>query len=52
MEETNVMNSVSEYKIGNTTYYVETVFNPKGESLEHLIQRLIGKDIEELLSMN
>ena len=40
---------MSMYTIGNTTYYVETIFNPQTESLDELIERLIGKDIEGLL---
>jgi peptidoglycan hydrolase CwlO-like protein len=40
---------MSMYKIGNTTYYVETIFNPQAESLDELIERLIGKDIENIL---
>ena len=40
---------MSMYKIRNTTYYVETIFNPQAESLDELIERLIGKDIENIL---
>ena len=40
---------MSMYKIGNTTYYVETIFNSQAESLDELIERLIGKDIENIL---
>ena len=38
--------SVSEYKIGHTTYIVELHFNfDCGESLEDVIQRLVLKDV-------
>ena len=41
--------SVSEYKIGHTTYIVRTFFNPNGtESLEEMIKRLIMKDVAKL----
>ncbi len=39
--------SVSEYKIGNTVYYVKLVFNPAAqERLEDIIQRLIVRDCQ------
>ena len=41
--------SVSEYKIGHTTYIVRTLFNPNGtESLEEMVKRLIMKDVAKL----
>lgn len=40
---------MSKYQIGNTTYYVETIFNPQAESLDELIKRLISKDINVIL---
>ena len=41
--------SVSEYKIGHTTYIVRTFFNPNGtESLEEMVKRLIIKDVAKL----
>ena len=41
--------SVSTYKIGHTTYTVNTYFNPKSkETLEDVLGRLIMKDIEKL----
>ena len=41
--------SVSEYKIGHTTYIVRTFFNPNGtESLEEMVKRLIMKDVAKL----
>jgi hypothetical protein len=40
--------SYSEYRIGLTTYYVKTVFNPDtNESLEDIINRLIARDVEK-----
>ena len=41
--------SVSEYKIGHTTYIVRKFFNPNGtESLEEMVKRLIMKDVAKL----
>ncbi len=41
--------SISEYKIGHTTYIVRTFFNPNGtESLEEMVKRLIMKDVAKL----
>ncbi len=48
MNETQPV-SVSEYKIGHTTYIVRTFFNPNGtESLEEMVKRLIMKDVAKL----
>lgn len=41
------INSVSEYKIGHTTYIVTTKFDFSGERLEDLLKRLIFRDIEK-----
>ena len=53
MEKTKTDNkpyeSVSEYKIGNTTYIVKTKFNPTGESLNEIISRLIRKEIHKTI---
>ena len=38
-----------EARIALAAYYVETIFNPQAESLDELIERLIGKDIENIL---
>ncbi len=39
--------SVSEYKIGHTTYIVKTVFNPTfQQSLSDILKRLIVREIE------
>ena len=39
--------SVSEYKIGHTTYIVKTVFNPAfQQSLSDILKRLIVREIE------
>lgn len=37
--------SVSEYKIGHTTYVVVTKFDFMGENLDDVIRRLIVRDI-------
>ena len=53
MEKTKTYNkpceSVSEYKIGNTTYIVKTKFNLTGESLNEIISRLIRKEIHKTI---
>ncbi len=51
MQTTNGTENITEYKIGNTTYYVETIFNlnPRTESLDELIERLIGKEIAKMV---
>lgn len=42
--------TVSEYKIGNTTYKVITVFNPTfRESLSDILKRLIERECENFL---
>ena len=46
-------NSVSEYKIGHTTYRVTTTFNPTfRESLSDILKRLIARDCENLLGQS
>ena len=42
----DVSSTVSEYKIGHTTYTVETHFNTGGENLSAIIQRLIAREAE------
>ena len=49
METTNEAVNCTEYKIGNTTYYVETHFNLQAESLDEMIERLIGKDVQNII---
>lgn len=49
METTNEAVNCTEYKIGNTTYYVEMHFNLQAESLDEIIERLIGKDVENII---
>ena len=45
--------TVSEYKIGHTTYLVKTTFNPAfQESLSDIVKRLITRDCENLLGDN
>ena len=42
--------TVSEYKIGHTTYLVKTTFNPTfQESLSDIVKRLIIRDCEDSL---
>ena len=44
------LGSVSEYKIGHTTYRVQLVFNTKAkESLSDILQRLINRECEEMI---
>ena len=51
MNETTT--TVSEYKIGHTTYRVTTTFNPAfRESLSDILKRLIARDCENLLGDN
>ncbi len=48
MNETTA--TVSEYKIGHTTYMVKTTFNPAfRESLSDILKRLIIRDCEDFL---
>ena len=48
MNETTA--TVSEYKIGHTTYRVTTTFNPTfRESLSDILKRLIIHDCEDFL---
>ena len=48
MNETTA--TVSEYKIGHTTYMVKTTFNPAfQESLSDILKRLIIRDCEDFL---
>lgn len=48
MNETT--STVSEYKIGHTTYMVKTTFNPAfRESLSDILKRLIIRDCEDFL---
>lgn len=44
------LGSVSEYKIGHTTYRVQLVFNTEAkETLEEILQRLINRECEEMI---
>ena len=46
MVKTLPIKSTTERKIGNTTYIVEAIFNPKArETLEQKIIRLIHREI-------
>ncbi|MDE6679469.1 MAG: transposon-encoded TnpW family protein [Ruminococcus sp.] len=46
----NEKTTVSEYKIGHTTYVVKTTFNPAfRESLSDVLKRLIIRDSENLI---
>ena len=48
--ENNTTETVSEYKIGHTTYVVKTTFNPTfQESLSDIVKRLIIRDCEDSL---
>ena len=43
--------NISEYKIGHTTYIVETHFNLGcKETLDDIIKRLISRDVDSLQS--
>ena len=40
----------TEYKIGNTTYTVKTIFSPEAKSsLAEIIERMIIRDSEKML---
>ena len=44
------LGSVSEYKIGHTTYRVQLVFNTEAkETMEEILQRLINRECEEMI---
>lgn len=44
------LDSVSEYKIGHTTYKVQTFFNTEAkETLTDILQRLINRECEEMI---
>ncbi len=46
----NEKTTVSEYKIGHTTYVVKTTFNPAfRESLSDILKRLIVRESENFL---
>lgn len=46
----NMKTTVSEYKIGHTTYVVKTTFNPAfRESLSDILKRLIVRESENFL---
>jgi len=46
----NEKTTMSEYKIGHTTYVVKTTFNPAfRESLSDVLKRLIIRDCEDFL---
>ena len=48
-KSTSLAPNISEYKIGHTTYIVETHFNLScRETLDDIIKRLISRDIEGL----
>ena len=48
-DDTSLAPNISEYKIGHTTYIVETHFNLGcKETLDDIIKRLILKDVEAL----
>lgn len=48
-ENTSLAPNISEYKIGHTTYIVETHFNLGcKENLYDIIKRLISRDVESL----
>lgn len=50
MNTNTTFNTTSEYKIGHTTYTVNTVFSPASkESLLDILKRLIIRDSEKLL---
>ncbi|MGN0595157.1 MAG: transposon-encoded TnpW family protein [Hominimerdicola sp.] len=43
-------NGTSEYKIGHTTYLVQTIFNPVSqESISDILKRLIIRESEKFL---
>ena len=44
------LGSVSEYKIGHTTYKVQTFFNTEAkETLADILQRLINRECESMI---
>ena len=46
MDKTLPIKAITERKIGNTTYIVEAIFNPRArETLEQKIIRLIHREI-------
>ena len=46
----NEKTTVSEYKIGHTTYIVKTTFNPAfQESLSDILKRLVTRECEKFL---
>ena len=46
----NEKTTVSEYKIGHTTYIVKTTLNPAfQESLSDILKRLVTRDCEKFL---
>lgn len=46
----NEKTTVSEYKIGHTTYIVKTALNPAfQESLSDILKRLVTRDCEKFL---
>ena len=48
-DTTSLAQNISEYKIGHTTYIVETHFNLAcKETLDDIIKRLILRDVEAL----
>ncbi len=52
MQTANGTENITEYKIGNTTYYVQTIFNPRAKNLDELIERLIGKEIAKIIQQD
>lgn len=48
-ENTSLTKNISEYRIGHTTYVVETHFNLEcGETLIDVLKRLMIREIQEL----
>ena len=48
-KSTSLAQNISEYKIGHTTYIVETHFNLGcKETLDDIIKRLISRDVDSL----
>ena len=48
-DTTSLAPNISEYKIGHTTYIVETHFNLGcKETLDDIIKRLISRDVDSL----
>ena len=48
---TDILHPITaEYKIGNTTYTVKTIFSPEAKSsLAEIIERMIIRDSEKML---